>query len=211
MVIGSTVHLLIVNLIRRLVLLPLSVFTSLLGAQEPAPSSEPELYRLISRDLIQVSVFGEDDVTTNRRIDARGTVNLPLLGAVKISELSVIEAEEFIRQNYIDAEIFIDPQISLAVIEHAPREVLLLGQIASPGKVVLPPERVRISIVELVSTAGGFSRIGKSDGVRVTRKFENGSEEVFVIDVEKLIKGRGDEEDFMVEPGDIVFVPERVF
>ena len=59
-------------------------------------------------------------------------------------------------------------------------------------------------------SAGGFTRIAKSDAVRITRKDDAGAERTFTVDVEKMLAGRGGET-FLVQPGDVVFVPERVF
>ncbi|GAB5559661.1 MAG: polysaccharide biosynthesis/export family protein [Synoicihabitans sp.] len=185
--------------------------TFALDSSVVATEESSELYRLFARDLIQVTVFGEEDVTAERRIDAHGTVNLPLISTIKVAGMTLVEASETIRDAYIEAEIYLAPQISVAVVEHAVREVSVLGQVNSPGTIALPPEFTSINIVELISSAGGFTRIGKADGVRVTRKGADGEEDVFIVNVESLIKGRGSESQFLVRVGDIVFVPERVF
>ncbi len=170
-----------------------------------------ELYRLVPQDLVQMSIFGEDDMTADRRVDAHGSLHLPLLGAVKVAGLTLPDAETAVREAYVTAEIFIAPQVSLTVLEYAAKEISVLGQVASPGKQTLPNERGRISIVEAISSAGGFTRIAKADAVRVTRGKADGGEEVFTVNVENLINGRVGETSFYVQPGDIVFVPERVF
>ena len=57
-----------------------------------------------------------------------------------------------------------------------------------------------------------FVRQIGGDGVRVTRKDERGAEQAFVVNVEKMIEGKaGSREPFMLQPGDVVYVPERVF
>jgi protein involved in polysaccharide export with SLBB domain len=89
--------------------------------------------------------------------------------------------------------------------------VMVLGQVGKQGKQVLPPEAVTLTIVEAITSAGGFTRIAKGDAVRVTRKDERGGEQSFTVNVEKAIEGRASGEPFLLQPGDVVFVPERVF
>lgn len=174
-----------------------------------APESQTS-YHLSPRDLIRITVFNEPDMTVDRRLDARGNVSLPLLGAIDLSRLTVAEAQEKIRSAYIAQEIFVRPQISVSVIEYLAREVSVIGQVKSPGKILLPIETDTIEIVDVISKAGGVTRIGRSDSVRVTRKAADGSERTFTVDVERMFNGRGGAKPFMVEPGDVVFVPERV-
>lgn len=168
-------------------------------------------YRLFVRDVIQIAVQGEPDVAVQRRIDGSGEVAVPLLGAVKLAGLTVAEAQSEIARRYKAEEIFIRPEVVVSVVEYSPKEVLVLGQVGKQGKLPLPPEATSMSIVEAVTGAGGFTRIAKSDAVRVTRKDDSGAERVFTVDVEKLLAGRSGAEPFQLQPGDVVFVPERVF
>jgi len=183
------------------------VWGSLLPAAEAPASSN---YRLFARDLVQIAVQGEPDVAVQRRIDASGEIPVPLLGAVKVAGLTAAQAQAEIRRRYIAEEIFIRPEVFVSVVEYSPKEVLVLGQVNKQGKLALSPESAAMPIIEAITGAGGFTRIAKSDGVRVTRKDETGAERVFTVDVERMLAGRGGDP-FQLQPGDVVFVPERVF
>jgi len=169
-------------------------------------------YRLFPRDSIALSVYGEPDISTNLRLSGNGGINIPLLGNLRVSGLSLAEAEDKIAKTYIEKEIFIDPQITLQVTDYSAKEISILGQISGQGRVALPPETATLSIIEAVSSAGGFTRIAKADSVRITRmNLETNEEEVFIVDVESMIIGKSKEDVFYVFPGDIIFVPERLF
>ncbi len=75
-------------------------------------------YRLAPRDLIRVTVFGENDLNVERRIDGNGTVSLPLIGSVALQGLTVAGAEERIRKTFVEKEIFVRPQVSVSVVEY---------------------------------------------------------------------------------------------
>lgn len=118
--------------------------------------------------------------------------------------------EAAIARVYTAEQILLRPQVSVTVIEYSPREISVLGQVRTPGKVAFPIEAANIPIVEAISKAGGFTRIAKSDTVRVTRADANGTETSITVDVSRLVDGRGGET-FQLLPGDVVFVPERIF
>jgi len=175
-------------------------------------AGETSRYRLFTRDLVRIAVQGEPDLTVDRRIDGLGEVNVPLIGLIKVVTLTPGEAQALIAKRYVDEHIFIRPEVVVTIVEYSPKEIMVLGQVGKQGKQALPPEAAVMSIVEAITSAGGFTRIAKGDAVRVTRKDEQGNEQSVVLNVEKLIDGRGGATDvYMLQPGDVVFVPERVF
>lgn len=175
----------------------------------PAPSGSG--YRLFPRDLISISILGEPDMSIERRIDGDGRISLPLLGQLQVRGLTTSEAEELIRKTYVEQQVFIRPQVSLSVREYYPREVFVLGQVRTPGKVSLPIEARSVTIVEAISKAGGFTRISKSDSVQVTRHLPDGSEKSTTVNVAAMIEGKGSQLSFEIQPDDVIFVPERIF
>lgn len=180
------------------------------GQASSLPPQEARGYKLFARDLIRVTVFGEPDLNLERRIDGNGTVSLPLVGSVALQGLTVAAAEETIRKLYVDKEIFVRPQVSVLVVTYVAREVSVIGQVKDPGRVALPIETDSIDIVEAISKAGGFTRLGKPDSVRVTRKVAPGGEQTFTVDVQRMFSGRGGLQPFPVFPGDVIFIPERI-
>lgn len=169
-------------------------------------------YRLYERDLVAFSVYGESDMSAQLRLSGNGTINVPLLGEISVVGMDLASAETKIEKLYIDHQIFIRPQVTLHVSEYSKKEISILGQIGRQGKIELPVESVEINIIDAVSLAGGFSRIGRADSVRVTRQNpQTGEEEVFIVNVELMIEGRSKEPPFYVLPGDVIYVPERLF
>lgn len=182
-----------------------------LRAGEGVPTG-PNRYRIISRDVVRVTVNGEPDMSVDRRVDSLGEINVPLIGAIKVSGLTSSEAQELIAKRFIQDEIFIRPEVVVTVTEYGAREVMILGQVTKQGKQVFPPEATSLSIVEAITSAGGLTRIAKGEAVRVTRKDDSDHEQSFTVDVEKFIEGKaGEGQPFMLQPGDVVFVPERTF
>ena len=171
------------------------------------------IYRLSLGDRIRVAVFQEDDLSAIPRINAQGTITLPLIGDIKVSGLTISEAQTKIEQAFKEGRFLRSPQVNITVEEYAPREVSILGQVRNPGKYALPVEST-LTVVELVTRAGGFTDIAKGTEVRVTRIGPDGKEKNFTVDVDSVIRGRGksrvEDNSMLLEAGDIVYVPERI-
>src|SRR5579872_4492931 len=121
-------------------LLPL-VAIVVLWAIRPALRADPSdtagtipSYTLTATDRLRIAVYQEDDLSSIVRIDAKGDVNLLLVGEVKIAGLTVREAQKVIEDAYRDGHYLRNPQVIITVEEYAPREVSIGGQVRNPGR-----------------------------------------------------------------------------
>ena len=171
------------------------------------------LYTIAITDSLRVSVFGEDDLSRVSRVDAKGTINLPLIGEIKVYGLTLRDAEQAIADAYRDGRYLRNPQVTINVEVYAVREISVQGQVKIPGRLVLPAEST-MSVLEAVTKCGGFTDTAKGTEVRVTRIDAAGKVKVFVVDVDSLIKGknraRSEDDSLLLLPGDIIYVPEKI-
>ena len=177
------------------------------GAQDPN-------YRILIRDQVSLAVFDEPDLSTVQRLDAKGQMRVPLLGNVRFSGMTIRDAEEMLEKRYIEGEFLKEPMVTVKIVEYAARQVSVLGAVRSPGVIPFPFEVNSMDIVEVISKTGGLAGIAKGESVRVTRLGNNGDEETFTVNVESLITGRGrksNSERFLIYPGDVIYVPDRLF
>ncbi len=179
------------------------------------PLLEGTEYRLGPLDEVQVTVFGEPDLTVTRRLDAEGRVSLPLLGDVKISGHTTRSAEDYLEKRFIDEEYLISPQVTVSIVQYNIRQFYIFGQVQAPGAKAFPIEVESLDIIDAISRAGDFTDLARRNAIRVTRKNDKGEERVLTWNLDGLIQGAGNfennREKFKVYPGDVLFVPERVF
>lgn len=179
----------------------------------PLKTNAPVSYTITLTDRLRISLYQEEDLSVIARVDAKGQVNLPLVGEVTVAELSVADAQKVIETAYQEGRFLRNPQVTITIEEYAPREVSIQGEIRSPGRYPLPIE-ASMTVIELVTRAGGLTDTAKGTEVTITRVGLNGKKEVFTIDVESLIKGRAKADvqrnALMLKPGDIVYVPQRI-
>ena len=196
--------------LRLLSLVFLGLFGSLPAAEPAQPSAgtaEATDYVLQPSDLIRVLIFQEPDLLREVRITQECTITLPLIGTIDLRDRTVRQAEEIIRSLY-DRDYLVNPQVNLTVLEYTQRTVQVVGAVNQPGAVVFPPEQ-KMGLVEAIARAGGQSRLADLKRVRLTRTTAEGRAENLIINVDDMMKGASNEK-YLLQKGDIVFVPERL-
>lgn len=166
-----------------------------------------ENYILKPSDVIQISVYLEPDLEKSVRIEADGTVSLPLIKKVKISDLTVSEAQELITQLY-NRDFLVDPQISVLVVSFSPKLVRVLGSVNRPGVIEMPPDRP-MTLTEAIANANGVNRLGNPKSITIKRVSESGETQQFEVNFNRILMN-ADAKDMILEEGDTIWVPERM-
>ena len=129
-------------------------------------------------------------------IDDAGYVKMPNIGLVRIGGLTAGKAEEFIESNYVNAGIYKKDSIQVAIVP--PESMFYVqGYVNRPG----PYQFTRnLTVLQAISTAGGPTEFAHPRIRKLVRKGD-----VRMVDAKK-VRDR-EEDDPVVEPGDIIEVP----
>ena len=140
---------------------------SVLSAQAPAPASQKKStpYTIRNSDKLGVRVFQEEDLALTARVDSKGTLNLTLVGEIRVFGMTITQAERTIENAYREGRFLRNPQVTITVEEYSPREVTIGGQVKSPARYPLPLENP-MTLLELVGKAGGFTDTAKGTAVK---------------------------------------------
>lgn len=163
--------------------------------------------KLSPNDLILMTVFQEDDLTTKTIIDKNGMVMLPLLGQMKIGGLTIGQATAQIQRLY-DKDYLVNPQVNLIVEQFADRHFSVLGDVQHPGSFDFP-QNESVNLLEAIAMAGSYTRLGAPSRVTV-RRIENGSPKIYYLDAGDMAKDQT-KKPFEILPDDIINVGERTF
>lgn len=122
----------------------------------PAPPAEtasaPE-YRVGPGDVLDVVVFGNDDLSRSTTVQTNGTVSLPLLGDVSVAALTLPEIKTKLT-SLLARDYLVNPQVDVKVKEYQSQFVTVIGEVNSPGR---KPLRGRTRLVDALVEAGGFT------------------------------------------------------
>ena len=160
--------------------------------------------RLGAGDKISVTVVHEKELSGRYRVSALGTIKFPLVGLVKIAGLTSAEAAKKLEGKLRDGYLK-NPQILIYVDAYQSKKIHVFGSVRKPGTFNYLNN---MSIIEAITLAGGFTPLASKNKTTVTRN-EKGKKQRFTLAVDDI--GRGTASNYFLQPGDVVFVPERVF
>ena len=84
----------------------------------------------------------------------------------------------------------------------------IIGQVKNPGSYTLTDKE--ITLVEAISMAGGFTRIAARNRTRIIR-VEDGAEKIIEVKVDAITKAGKKIQDVIIQPNDVIVVPESFF
>ena len=150
---------------RRVIALALM---ALAGASGPA-TPEEENYTIGVRDVLEISVFNQADLSGRYTVETDGAFSFPLIGRVEAAGRTVEELEETLRTRLLDG-YFRNPRITVAVAEYRSQQVFVMGEVRSPGAYPLAAET---SLIEVLSLAGSLTPQASGVAVIVRRDGES--------------------------------------
>jgi polysaccharide export outer membrane protein len=155
-------------------------------------------------DVIEVRVYREQDISGMYQVGSEGDVVFPLCHRVVVAGVTPNGAADKFRE-CLAAGFIRDPQVTVVVKEYNSKKVFVFGEVQKPGALTYQDG---MSIVQAVTVAGGFNRVAAQNATSVTRRVK-GQEVRIKVPVQDIALGKAP--NFILEPGDIVFVPESLF
>jgi polysaccharide export outer membrane protein len=186
-------------------------------AQSDATIQAPEVdesYALQTNDVIRITVFNEPDLNAEAKVDPQGIIVLPLLGSVRVAGLNVRDVEALLERNFIEEDFLISPQVSAVIIQYTSQVFYIFGEVNAPGAKPIPPGRQYVDILEAITMGGDLSQFARRREILLRRPDPDGGRETRIeIDLDKILRGDTNRGNASIEvrPGDIIFVPERLF
>lgn len=164
----------------------------------PAPTNDCKQgqvgYRLGAGDKIRVVVLQDTEFSGDYEVNASGAISVRMLGTVQVVGLTVQEVEEMLREKYRAGGFLVSPRLSVELVSMRPFYVI--GEVGRVGQF---PYVNCLRVIQAVAIAGGFTRRAGRTRVTIKRFYAQSAEEEYVT------------EDTLVEPGDVIRVPERWF
>jgi|MudIll2142460700_1097286.scaffolds.fasta_scaffold152577_2 polysaccharide export outer membrane protein len=148
------------------------VLLALLQTPPPAetPAAPPAIpvatgdYEVGPGDVIEVAVYGNDDLSRIPTVQTNGSISLPLLGEVQVAGLTISEVQRKIT-NLLAKDYLVNPQVEVKVREYQSQYVSVVGEVNSPGR---KPIRGRMRLIDALLESGGFKASASAE-VMITR------------------------------------------
>ncbi|OGW85225.1 MAG: hypothetical protein A3C35_08330 [Omnitrophica bacterium RIFCSPHIGHO2_02_FULL_46_11] len=154
-------------------------------------------------DKLYIEVYREPELSGFYSIDMKGNFNYPLVGQIRAAGLT---QDEF-RKSLIDAlskDFLVNPQIKIEFQESRAMTTAVLGQVSKPGNYVLSDN---MTLLRMISEAGGFTPEASEESIQVIRTDQNGSKGFILANALEIVSGKAP--DIEIKPGDVVFVEKK--
>ncbi len=165
--------------------------------------------------VVQVSTISQQPVTMNVQVDQNGTIILPLLlrEPVQCDGLTLEALQSKLMKEY--SVYYKQPQIMVTFAPFDSRSggvspwgtVTVLGEVASPGPVNVPPT-TDLTVTKVLRDAGGMKPFADKRNIRVTRCDKDGNQTKYIVNIDEIGKEGRIDKDMTLHAGDVVWVPE---
>lgn len=128
------------------------------------PARTPPEYLVGAGDVLELTVFGNEDLSRTPTVQPSGVIALPLLGEVPVAGLTVAEVQRKLT-TLLARDFLVNPQVEVKVKEYQSQFVSVVGEINNPGR---KPLRGRTRLIDVLVESGGFKPTASGE-VIITR------------------------------------------
>lgn len=169
-------------------------------ADTPASKAEaPHAGHVIEQaDVLQVTVWKEEDLTRDVKVRYDGMITLPLIGEVEAAGRTPRQLAEDLTTlltRYIE-----HPKVTVGVLEATSPRFFVVGQVGRSGEFPLAGDT---TVLQALALAGGFKEFAKTDSIVIVRK----DQKVVPVNYEKIANGSDVSQNVQLFPGDTIVVP----
>ncbi len=166
-------------------------------------------YKIGVDDRVQVSVWRNPELSVIVPVRPDGMISVPLIGDVQAGGQTATQLAENIKKK-LSAYIR-EPSVAVILTELRSHEFLsrvrVTGAVRTQRSI---PHRQGMTVLDAVLEAGGTSEFAAPNRTKLYRK-KQGKTEIFDIDLGDILNKGRLETNFLLYPGDVVTIPERLF
>jgi polysaccharide export outer membrane protein len=173
-------------------------------ANGPVLEERHPRYILQREDVLMLTFPLSTELNQTVTIQPDGYISLQSAGSVYAQGLTAPELAEAVKKAY--AGILHDPVINVDVQDSQKPSFTVTGQVGKPGQYEL---RSDLTVAEALAVAGGMTMQTAKTQVLLFHRTSKDWVEVKKVNLRDILKGKNVNEDAMVKPGDMIFVPEK--
>jgi len=162
-----------------------------------------EQYKIKPNDVLQIFVYGEEQLSRETVVLPNGNISYPLIGELHIEGLTTEEAAALISRKL--SYYFSNPIVSVIYKKYINPKVSVLGCVRNPG--LLDFQR-GMRLTDYVALAGWTTRDADIRKCTVVRQGKTGYE-IIKVNLEDILKRGKVEENIELEGWDVVYIPQK--
>lgn len=156
-------------------------------------------------DRFELRIAGEEKYPTTFEVAPDGTADFPLIKRLKIDGLEPQEVAAMVREALIAQEFLTDPSVSVIITSYNSKRIEVIGEVKKPGSFPMEPG---MTLLRVITLAGGLTSIGDASDVTIRRKVKGGVKKA-TVNLKSIIQN--DVDDVPLQAGDSVNVDASLF
>jgi polysaccharide export outer membrane protein len=170
------------------------------SAAARAATEDPD-YVIGAEDSLAINVWKEAELSRPVQVRPDGKVTLPLLNDIQAAGLTPQQLAASITEKL--KKFVSDPQVTVIVTAIVSRRIYILGEVAHSGTF---PLLHGMTVLQALASAGSFSQFADTRKIYLLRS-EGGKQAKYPFNYREVIKGRHQEQNIELKPGDTIVVP----
>jgi polysaccharide biosynthesis/export protein len=167
------------------------------AGQQAGTSSD---YVIGADDTLHISVWKEPDLSETLPVRPDGKISMPLLNDITAAGLTPLQLKDSITEKL--KKYIADPRVTVVVTAMNSRRIFVTGEVVHSGPMPLLP---KMTVLQALAEAG-FTQFANPKAIYVLRN-EAGKQEKLPFNYKEVVKGRNQEQNILLKPGDTVVVP----
>ena len=159
-------------------------------------------YRLNAGDVLQISVWKEDELNREVLVRPDGGISFPLVGDIQAANRTVTQVQETIVTQL--EEYVPDAAVTVAVLNVAGNKVYVLGKVARPGEYIITSQ---MDVMQALAVAGGLNAFAAENKIQILRRSPSGTQQAIAFRYATVKEGRDLESNIVLQSGDVIVVP----
>ena len=166
-------------------------------------------YLIDTGDIIQLFVYGVEEISRQYPVLNDGSLNLPVAGRINVRNLTIKQVENLIFKS-LENEL-IEPQIYITIIKTRPIRFNVIGEVSKPGVYTVKTDpglgspQNSFTVVDAIKEAGGITPQSNLSEIKIIRKLSGGGDfKIATLNlVDLLMKGDNSQNPFLLD-GDVI-------
>lgn len=158
---------------------------------------QPPEYILGPEDVVEISVYGHDDLRMEATVSPTGKISYYLIGDIDAAGLTRFQLRDNIQKKL--ATYVKDPGVIVRISQYRSHKVFVLGEVKTAGVYRM---RNDFSLLEAISAAGGVTSDGYLGGAYVVRDGK-----ILLVNFFELIEKGNTEENIPLLSNDVIYIP----
>lgn len=174
-----------------------------MASETPAPkaATNDANYVIGAQDVLDVSVWKEQEISRIVPVRPDGKISLPLLNDVQAAGLTPAQLAAQITDSL--KKFVTNPQVTVIVTTINSQRVYILGEVTRPGAFPLLPN---MTVLQALSSAGGFTQFAREKSIYVLRT-EDGKQVKHPFNYKDVVNGKNSDQNIVLRAGDTIVVP----